>query len=238
MTYDELVSYLENLLQVDSENETEFLAILPATLNDAQGRIYREIDFLDTRVQPVSTAFTANNRQFIIPDDILVIQSIAAITPSTSITIATGTQNTLEPVSLDFIDYTWPTALATSTNPVPLYFTMLDATTAIVAPTPFANYTAVVTGVVRPETLSDANTSNYLSETYPDLLVAACMVFLSGYQRDFGSMTNGPPGMSVSWESHYITLKQSVMDEEQRRKHQSTSWSPYSMAPLSTPQRP
>lgn len=238
MTYEELVSYLKNLLQVNSANETDFLAILPATLNDAEGRIYREIDFLETRVQTVSTLFTANDRQLTIPAEVLVVQAIAALTPSSSSTIPTGTQNTLEPVSLDYIDYIWPVAISDVDYPVPQYFSMLNATTAVVAPTPYENYTAVITGVIRPETLSVTNTSNYLSITYPDLLVAGCMVFLSAYQRDFGNMADGPPGMGISWEKHYQVLKQSTFEEEQRRKHASTSWSPYSAAPLSTPQRP
>lgn len=236
MTYDDLVSYLEDLLQINASNQTSFLTILPAALNDAEGRIYREIDFVNTRVQPVSATFVAGNRQLTIPVSVIVVQGIAALTPVTASTIATGTQNTLEPTSLDFIDFTWPVAATDADNPIPLYYAMLDATTAIVAPTPSDNYTAVVTGVTRPATLSATNESNYLSLTYPDILVAACMVFLSAYQRDFGNVSDDPQ-MGTTWESHYQKLKSSVMEEEQRRKGQSTGWSALSPAPLSNPQR-
>lgn len=235
MTYDELKAYLQNLLQVNAGNTASFDGIFPAALNDAEGRIYREMDFLATRDVNASVSFTTNSRSLTLPAGTIVCQAIAAITPAPSIPSA-GTRNTLEPVSLDFIDYSWPQEVGVGATGVPQYFALLNETTAIVAPTPAAAYVAEITRTIRPATLSDSNQSNFLSLVYPDILLAACMVFLSGYQREFANMSEGPQ-MGTTWEQHYVTLRDSVLPEDQRRKHASTNWSPYSPTPLSTPRR-
>lgn len=231
MNYTQLLSYLQNLLQ-DALPSTDFTNILPAAIQDAEGRIYREMDFLATRTTDSSTTFTPGSRELLLPASILVVQGVAAITPA-GVVPALGQRNTLEPVSLDFIDVTWPNEALTD---IPLYVAMKDAATIIVAPTPAAAYKADITGIFRPAPISISNPTTYISATYGDLMVAATMIFLAGWQRDFGGQADDPK-LAMSWEGHYQSLKTSVYEEEQRRKFSSTGWSPFSQTPLAMPPR-
>lgn len=231
MNYSQLQNYLYDLLQTDS-SDANFATILPAIIQDAEGRIYRELDFLHTRTENATTSFTANNRNLTIPATILIVQNASVVTPAAT-TPTNGTRNTLEPASLDFINFTWPQQLVGQT--VPQYFAMLDDATMIVAPTPDAAYVCEIDGIFKPAAISSTNTSTYLGDKYPDLFLAACMVFASGYQRDFGAMVDDPK-LAITWEGHYQTLKGSSLEETQRQKSSSTGWTPYSPT-MANPQR-
>lgn len=231
MTYNELVAYLQNLLQ-DQAPSADFTQILPAAIQDAEGRIYREMDFLATRRTDSSATFTIGVRELALPSGTLVVQGIAAISPAGSLPSA-GTRNTMEPTSLDFIDMIWPVE---ATVGLPKYAAMKDAATIVVAPTPDAAYKADITGIFRPAALSVSNQNSYIATVYPDIMIAATMVFMAGWQRDFGSQADNP-AQAVSWEAHYQSLKTSVYEEEQRRKSSSVGWSSFSQTPLAQPPR-
>lgn len=234
MDYATLNTYLQTLI-VDQAPSTDYTTILPAAIQDAEQRIYREMDFLDTRTVNSGSSLTTGSRNFTLPTSpstILVLQGVAAISPSGD-TPAAGTRNALEPTSLDVIDMIWPQE---SVKSLPTYFAMKDALSIVVAPTPDANYTVELTGIFRPVPMSAINTTTYIGNVYPDLLVAACMVFLTGYQKDFGAQSDDPK-MAMSWEALYQDRKKSAYEEEQRRKGASVGWSPFQQAPLAQPQR-
>lgn len=233
MDYNDLNTYLQTLM-VDQLPSVNYQTILPAAIQDAENRIYREMDFLDCRTVQSPTAFSVGSRDYVLPtsvNTILVLQGVSAITPAGDVP-PVGTQNPLEPVSLDFIDMTWPTE---SNVELPKYWTMKDAKTIIVAPTPDAAYQVKLTGIFRPTPMSSSNQSTYIGDTYPDLLVAACMVFMAGYQRDFGAQSDDSP-LAMSWEKLYQIRKESALSEEQRRKGSSIGWSPFSTT-QANPQR-
>lgn len=234
MNYDALNQYLQTLL-VDQAPSANYTVILPAAIQDAEERIYREMDFVACRTVQSPTAFTASNRDYVLPtsvNTILVLQGVSAITPVGAVPPA-GTQRILEPVSLDFIDTNWPTE---SNTDIPVYWAMKDAKTITVAPTPNAAYQVRLTGIFRPTSMSQSNQTTYIGDIYPDLLIAACMVFLSGYQRDFGQQSDDPK-LAMSWEALYSSRFKSAYEEEQRRKGSSVGWSPFQGTPLATPQR-
>jgi hypothetical protein len=243
MYYADVVTALGDLLQYPITNtntanpssNTDFNNILPRAFEYAEGRVYRELDFVANRTIDNSTTLTANSRSVTLPtaSNYFVIQSVNAISPAGS-TAAAGVRNRLELVSNDFMDYAYPTEQNTTYNSIPSYAAFINTTTMIVAPTPNANYGLEYIGIIRPLLLSYLNTSNYITISYPDLYIAACMVFLSGFQRDFGAQSSDP-NAAQSWESQYMTLKTSAFEEEQRRKIQSTNWSSYSATPLSAP---
>lgn len=232
MDYNTLVLYLENLLQ-DQQPSANFTQILPAAIQDAEQRIYRECDFLYTRTVNATLTFVPGNRCLCLPSSIILIQGVAAVTPAITPPYA-GTRNQLEIVSLDFIDYAWPTS--SQSQSLPEYVAMMDSKTIVVAPTPDKAYTAEITGIFRPDPLSASNPNTYISTTYPDLMVAATMVFMTGYQRDFGSQADDPK-MAMSWEQLYQDRKKSVYEEEQRRKGASSGWSQFQQTPLAMPAR-
>lgn len=247
MLYSDVTTALGDLLQypitsaasATPSSSADFNNILPRCFEYTEGRIYRELDFIVARTFDTSTNLTANTRTVTLPTvtQFFVIQGVNAISPATAATPAQGKRNRLELASNDFIDLVWPIEQGGTLNTLPQYAVLFNTTTMIVAPTPDANYPLEFIGIIRPALLAYNNTSNYITLSYPELYIAACMVFMTGFQRDFGAQSDDPK-MAMSWESTYQTLKSSALEEEQRRKTQSTNWSPYSKAPLSQPQRP
>lgn len=235
MTYANLVTFLAQLLVLD-EDEADFVAILPAAIQDAEQRIYLAMDFLSTRTTWTSVAFTAGIRKFTFPTSpstVMTVQGVAAITPSTAATPALGKRNQLEPVSLDFIDSTWPTESETG---LPDSWAPFDDVSIVVKPTPDEAYPCEITGTFRPNPMSDANQNTYIGNVYPQLLVAACMVFLAGWQRDFGQQSDDPK-LAVSWKDIYTNQLSLSLAEEQRRKGAGSGWSPFSETPQAQPPR-
>lgn len=234
MTYSQLNTYLQTIL-VDQTPSADYTTILPAAIQYAEDRIYREMNFLATRTVNPGSAFTPGSRTFTLPTSpstILYLEGVAAITPA-GVAPNLGTRNALEPVSLDFIDFTWPTESETD---LPDAWAMRDNATIVVKPTPDQNYSVELTGIFQPMAMSADNETTYIGNIYPDLLVAACMVFLTGYQRDFGAQSDNPQ-MALSWSAEYDKLFKSAYEEEQRRKGASVGWSPFQATPLANPPR-
>lgn len=241
MLYSDLVTAIGTLAVIPITNSasatpssnTDFNNFLPRILEAGEQRIYRELDFLATRQEDVSVTLTASSRNATLPSSNIVLQSANVITPAGTSPSA-GTRNTLEIVSKEFIDQIWPTESSGKT--VPRYIAQLSATQVILAPTPDQAYKLETTGIFRPNPISASNTSTYISLVYPDLLLFACVVVAFGYQRDFGQQSDDPK-VAMSWETMYQTAKNSSLLEEQRRKTQSTNWSPYSQTPVSSPRK-
>jgi hypothetical protein len=84
-------------------------------------------------------------------------------------------------------------------------------------PSPDRIYIGEVYGGIQPRPLSDSNPETYLSRYYAELLIAACMVFLTGYQRDYGAQSDDPQ-RAMSWEAQYQTLKAGVTQETGRQR--------------------
>lgn len=236
MDYNTLNTYLQTLL-VDQTPSTDYTTILPAAIQDAENRIYRDLDFLATRTVNSTASFTAGTRNLTIPTSpstLIVLQGVAQISPAGNAPAA-GTRNQLEVATLDFIDYVWPTEGVIGPGE---YWAMKDAVTIVVVPTPDQDYVAELTGIFRPTPMSATNVTTYIGTTYPDLLVNACMSFLAGYQRDFGAQGSvDDDSLATSWEKKYQDSKTSALAEEQRRKGSSVGWSPFSATPLATPPR-
>lgn len=233
MNYTALNTYLQTLL-VDQAPSADYTTILPAAIQDAEQMIYRDLDFLATRTVNPNLTFTIGSRNLAIPTtstSIIVLQGVAQITPI-GVTPAQGTRNTLEPTTLDFIDFVWPTESVTGLGQ---YWTLLNNALLVVAPTPDQVYPAELTGIFRPTPLSASNQDTYISDTYPDLMINACMVFLCGWQKNFGQQSDDPK-MALSWKDKYEESKKSALEEEQRRKLSSTGWSPFSPV-MATPPR-
>lgn len=230
-TYTQYVTTLANTLVVPSD-DANFLAELPRIIDDAEQRVYRELDLLTTIVRDQSGVLTANSRNFTFPQHFVVCESINYFTPAGS----TTSRYALVPATREFIDYTWPNEAASSSSDVPMYYAMITDQTIIVGPPPGAGYTMEVVGTIRPTPLSDSNTTTYLTLYLPDLFFAASCVFGFGYLQNFSSMSDNPQS-AVSWESHYQALKGSANIEEMRKKYASQAWSPKQPTPMATPPR-
>lgn len=234
LTYTQYVNSLANLLVVPSA-DTGFQTVLPNIIDDAEQRLYREIDLLNTSVRATGT-FTAGIRTFNLPSTqgtFVVTDEINVITPAGTTNPESGTRNSLVPCSDEMLNILWPSVTGST---VPQYFAMLDQGSVIVGPWPAAAYTVEVVGTIRPNALSTSNVTTLLSVYFPDLMIAASMVFACGYQKNFGSMVDDPKA-AIAWESHLTTLLSSAQVEEDRKKFTGPGWSSKEPAPLATPPR-
>lgn len=225
-------------MMVTDETDPNFVIVLPNIIDYAEQRLYRELDLLST-VTTDSTGFlTANTRNFALPTSIgrfVVVNNINVITP-TGYTVVNGTRNPLTPTTRDYIDFTWPSNIASSSSSVPTYFAMQDDQNVIVGEAPGVAYNVEVKGTIRPAPISSTNTTTYLSLYLPDLFLTASMIEASGYMRNFGAQSDDPR-MSVSWSSEYDKLFASANTEQQRSRFAAGGWTSMSPSPLATPPR-
>lgn len=225
ISYSDLTTQLTDLLvyplvsasSATPSSDPNFNNILPAIINDAEQRIYREVDFLNNRAEDSMLPVTISSRNFTIPSEIIIVQSLALIVPAPDAPNV-ATRVSLLRVSVDSLNALWPQEAVVS-PPVQneAYYAMLSNTQALIAPTPDQDYVAEITGVFRPTAMSSTNTTTYLGSQFPDLFLNACMVFATMWQQDW-SPTSDNPQSPTTWESHYQAAKGSVLDEEARRR--------------------
>lgn len=230
MTYTEYDTYMRTLLVIDASTETQYTTILPLMIVYSENRIYADLDLLST--QTTATAnLTPLLRNVTVPTNIQIVQGANIVTPAAT-NPDSGTRNPIQRVSLDYINFVWPTAVTPLTTPsVPTMYALVSDTAGVVAPAPDAAYKMEFIGIFRPTALSNANQTTWISLNIPELFVAGSMVFGAGYQRDFGQSSDDPR-MSMSWEQQYQLLLKSDTVQEARRKAQSSGWQPFSPAPL------
>lgn len=231
MNYTDLVARLENLV-VTKPTDTAFQAIIPAVIDYAELRIHRDLDFLETRDNQVVGVLTSGIRTVSLAAlgfPIIVLEQVNVFSLA-------GVRTTLTPQSKVFMDMVYPDT-APALPIMPVDFCMLDQNHIIVGPTPNAAYAIEVYGTIRPAPLSATNPDTWLAANLPDLYVAACMVFLSGWMKQFAGALSDDPQMPVTWESMYKTLLVGADVEEARRKQSSASWSSQKPLPTSSPAR-
>lgn len=221
-------------LSVVPETDANWLSILPDAIEYAELRIYRDLDLLSTVQVNTSFSTTANASKVAITQGTFVtLQNVNVITPAGTADPDQGTRVPLLPVSKEYIQYSWPSATNAG---VPSYFAMIDERTFSLGPWPDAAYTLEIVGTVRPETLSASNTTTFISQYLPDLFLMASMIFISGYQRNFGRQSDDPQ-MAQSYESQYLALLKGATVEEYRKKFAASGWTSNSPSPVATPGR-
>lgn len=232
LTYSTFVSSLANLIAIQS-SDTNFQGILPEIIDYTELRIQRDLDLLNTVTADATTTTTAGNRNVTIPSTFVTVQQINAITPANTSPPNSGTRIALIPVTKEYLDAVYNSADVTG---VPTNFAMLSQYNVILGPFPNNTYYLEVVGTQRVTPLSQQNPSNFLSTYFPDLYLAAAMIFTSGWMRNFGSQSDNPQ-MSVSWEGQYGNLLKSATVEEARKKFQASAWSSMSPPAVATPSR-
>lgn len=205
------------------QTDADFTTLVPAAIDFAEQRIYREMNLLDTVIRDSSATLTANVRTFNLPTDMgrfVAINGINVISPSTQTTPDLGTRNQLTLASRDSIDAIWPSSAGAT---VPSYYAMITDQQIVVGPAPDAAYTVEVIGTIRPAPLSASNPTTYLTLYLPDLFLAAGAVFVSGFIQNGAS---GPPAaaMTPGLEAEYTKLIGSANIEEERKRFGSGAW--------------
>jgi hypothetical protein len=256
MNYDEITGTLLVLAAIPRNSEdSNYERILPAAFLYADGRIYRELNFLATDITQEVTLIS-NERDFVLPPDVLTVHYINVCTPAGPITSSTKRRE-LERVSESALNMFWPnpgfkrslpkkyaiigqrrlgfnlpSPLPPTTQPLPpLFQPELFSHVVRFMPTPDRAYMAEVNGGVQPQPLSQTNPETYLSVRYPELFIACCMVFITGYQRDYGAMADDPQ-RAVSWEGQYTKLKDGIALEAGMQRGEGPRWTSYQPAPI------
>lgn len=233
LTYTNVVDTIANLLVVPAA-DADYLQVLPSIINDAELRIYRDLDLLDSSVRSTTT-LTAGNRNLVLPTGNgtpIVTTEINVITP-VSTEPDSGTRNQLQPASQEMLNVMWPSVTGST---VPQYWAMVNQGNVILGPWPDAAYVVEVVHTIHPQSLSSTNTTTLLSTYFPDLFIAGCMVFGAAYQKNFGSAVDDPKA-GITWEGHYQELLKGAQVEEARKVFTSQGWSAEQPAPLATPPR-
>lgn len=245
LTYSTYVTQIAEMTVVDPL-DVNFVTILPAMIDYAELRIYRDLDLMNT-----STAFhspsiklNAGNRNLSFPMElpdgsgsIVVSEQINLIVPAgeTDPDAPTASRVTLLPTTKEYLDVVYGSNLAGSRGR-PQYFTAFNENLFFVGPVPDQTYYVEVVGTYRPNAMSAGNPVTFISQYLPDLLIMASMVYISAYQRNFGRQSDDPQ-MAQSYESQYMTLLKSAMVEEARKKYEGPGWTSQSPSPIASPTR-
>lgn len=240
LTYTSYVAALSTLTAIPTTNG-DFQVILPNVIDYAEQRIYRELDMLVEDVRDSSASTTANVRNFALPTTLGTFQIVSEINIITPAATApeSGTRNALTPVSLSVLDWTWPSSTGAS---VPTQFAYVSQsssagqTNIVFGPWPDAAYRVEVVGKIIPAPLSASNTTTFLTLYLPDLFIAASMVFMSGYLKNFGAQADDPR-QGVSWDTQYKELRESAGTWEARKRFSGASWTAKQVEPTAQPQR-
>lgn len=223
----------------------DFNNILPRCIEFAEDMMLRDadLDFLQVRTTDATTATTSGSRTLTVAAAVTVPFTLNLISPAGQTSPEAGTRNPVQRVSIDFLNALYPAASGTGNTGLPKYFAITDNALATsvnlqarLAPTPDGAYQAEWYGQTKPAPLSATNTSNFLTLNVPDLYISASMVFMSGYQRNFGAQADDPK-MAVSWTAVYQEQKRGAAIEQARIKAQSAGWTAYAPTPNATPPR-
>lgn len=208
-------------------NDPYFIQILPAIIDYAEQRIYRDLDIQSTRTNAIIQVSAVGNPIVQLPTNpaVYVVESmnIQALGNGSPPPITTPTLMT--PVDKNFIEATFPPAYWTFAQGAPQFYYIQDQGTMLIGPAPDQLYSFFTTYTFRPTPLSATNPTTILTQIWPDLFLAASMVLASGYQKNFGSQSDDPK-MAQSWESQYQTLLKGALDEEARKQNKSVVYGP------------
>ena len=211
LTYSTYISQIANLMAVQSST-TQFTTMAPGMIDYAEQRLYRELNLIYTRATVTGT-LSANSRSFTLPN---ATGSIPFITVSNVNAVISGVRKPLLHIPSNVVDYLAPNDTATAGDYPKIYY-MKDQSTLTVGPSATTSTTLEILGTYRPAPLSGTNTSTQLTNFFPDLFIAASMIFATGYQRDFGAQADNP-AQGQSWENQYDLLIKSALTEEARKK--------------------
>jgi hypothetical protein len=203
-----------------------FAQILPACIDYAEQRIYRDLDIQSTTTSGTLSA-TAGTPFLALPENpiVYVVESLFVSQLASGAQPPIGIGTMLTPVDKNFLMATYPPAYWSTAQGQPRFYYVQDQTQIQIGPCPDQNYQFEMTYTYRPAPLSASNTTTILTQIWPDLFLAASMVFMSGYQKNFGSQADDPK-MAQSWEAQYQALLKGAMDEEARKKNMAVQYTP------------
>lgn len=236
MTYASFVSEIATLTAITSNalvnGDNNFVGPIGFIIDQAEGMLWRDLDLPVTSVTDTSVTCSSGVRSINLSTaqgEPLAIETLNLLT-SAGATSSYATRIPLVPAAKAVIDAIYPSA-ASSNCGQPEFFARLSNLQVIFGPTPDQAYGTEMIATIRPNALSAANSSTWLTQNLPELMVAAGMIAATGFMRDFGAQSDNPQ-MAQSWKGVYDALVKSAMTDAERMKFQSAAWTSQQPSPL------
>lgn len=205
-------------LMVYDETDADFTAMLPDAILDAELRLYRDLNLLDTTQRDSATLRCVADSRYVdmssLANRMVVLEDVNIITPTGVATAEDGLRNPVVRASKELIDFTYGSSTVTG---VPQFYALIDSQTLVFGPWPDQIYPVEVIGTFRPATLSASNTTTLLTLYFADLFLIAAMIYASGWMRNYGAQADDP-AMAKSWQAQYDAKLQSAGIEEARKR--------------------
>ena len=206
------VSYSELVTQIRAYTEVDSSVLSDTIVNDfiefAENRIFRDVD-IDVFKSHQTANLTASNAFLSLPGGSSPTPTSLGTVRYMQIFAPTGTplREYLEQRDVSYMNEYWPDRTATGK---PRYWAWWDHNTIYVAPTPDLAYN-VELGITRlPTRLSSSNTTSWLGNNAPALLLYGCLAEAFKFLK-------GPAEMLQLYEQSYQRALQELVIEQQGR---------------------
>ena len=171
---------LSDAIQAYTENtETNFVAEIPVFVQQAEQRIYNNVQFPSLR-KNVTGSTSANNKYLGCPNDFLAVYSLAAVD-------ALGNYEYLLNKDVNYIRQAYPNP--NSDKGIPKYYALfgsqtndVNELTFILGPTPDATYDVELHYYYYPESIVTANTT-WLGDNFDSVLLYGSLVEAYTYMK-------------------------------------------------------
>ena len=210
-----MTTYAELTQQILDYTETDVNVLTSTITNDfiehAESKLFREID-LDVFRKYKTTLLTAND-PFIampgsIPADFEFVRYIHIFSASGSLGgLVDNERIALEKKDASYISEFLPSRATTG---VPKYYANWDNDTILLAPAPNAAYTVELAYNAQPTGLSSSNTTTWISNNAPLLLLYACLVEAFKFLKS--------PDMLNTYAQSYTNELQVLAQEQMGRR--------------------
>ena len=199
-TLAELQTDIRGYKEVDSNVFTD--AVLSRIIQNAENKIYREVDSDQDRHYATSSLIIGN-RYVTIPSDLRLIRYV-------QLKDSAGNQYYLEQRDTTFMAEYYSDPGSSSVD-IPKYYANWDETFWVVAPPPDKTYEITLGYNKEPVSIVTDTAGTYLSNKYAALLLYACLVNAYGYLK-------GPADMLQYYSQAYEKALLSYAIEQQGRR--------------------
>jgi len=203
LTYNSLVTAVQNYLErIDSQ----FISEIPLFIMLGERRVARDLKILGLKV------FITDN---LLPEQQILQKPTRWLNTST-FNIGTGTSlNTRAQVlqrSYEYCRIYWPDP---TQKDQPKYFSDYDFNHWLIVPTPDQAYPYEIAYYETPQLIDDTVSTNFLTETAPDILLYATLLETASYLKDDERLQ--------IWLKYYETAKAALTEEDMRRVYDGFS---------------
>ena len=223
-TFTELQTQIRSYTEVDSGVLSD--TIVNDFIEHTENRILRDIDLSVFHSQQYSNLTTSSPFLTLpggstqTPESFILIRSVHIYPAS-----GTAVRDFLEQRDLTFMNEYWPNRTSTGT---PKYWSNWDFNTIYLAPTPDSAYN-VELGISRlPSRLSSSNSTTWVGNNAPTLLLYGCLVEAFKYLK-------GPVEMLQLYEQSYQKALQELGVEQQGRRRRDEYMHGVPRIPIESP---